>query len=99
MRNLSRVHVMVVMFVLTLLNASCGSSFVDKKDAAFTSFLVHPEVKDLNKSIELRVNPYDENTFRIGDSVILEVVNMSSKIIYFPADENIQIFRYDDTIR
>jgi hypothetical protein len=65
------------------------------KPDEFLKLLYEPTVKDVNESLELRIDPFEKNTFKMGETIYLEAMNKSNKEIYFPANTNVQIFTYD----
>jgi hypothetical protein len=95
MIHMIRVNINIFVGILLLLLTACSDSTVIRKNEDFTKVLIQPEVKDINSSIELRLDPFENNSLNKGDTIYLEAVNQSSKEIFFPANRNIQIFTYD----
>jgi hypothetical protein len=85
----------LTMMLIGIVISSCSVNNEKNKSDEFIKLLYDPNVKDVNESLELRLDPFRENTLKIGEKIYLEAMNKSNKEIIFSANNNVQIFTYD----
>jgi len=65
----------LTMMLIGIIISSCSMNNEKIKSDEFLKLLYDPNVKDVNGSIELRLDPFRENTLKIGETIYLEAMN------------------------
>lgn len=86
----------VLSFALLVIITSCSSHIDKRNDSEFVKQLQDPNVKDLNESLSLRLDPLEINSQKVGDLIYLEVINKSERGIFIPPGSTIQLFQIDN---
>lgn len=78
--------------IFSTLTTSCGGQ---TNSDAFAEVIKVKNVSDINRSIELVLDPYRPSYLRIGETLYFQILNKSTKNIWFPADSNNQVLIFN----
>lgn len=91
MKHILKLHCIFILFTALLISA-CNPPSSRINDPDFIKRLKDPSVKDINQSIQLRVDPANPGQLKSGGIINLIVSNQSKKPILFSPSFNVQIF-------
>ncbi len=91
--NKSSFKLLYIFLIVMLLLTACEK--IANNDSEFIKLLKSPNVKDINQSIKLTIDPYQPSELKNGKNIHLLVTNTTNKYIKFPVGDNSQLFLFE----